>query len=195
MIIAGSGPQAESLANYVVNHQFEKLVSFEGYVNEERKMELFANAQLYVAPAPFGESFGIVLLEAMAADLPILAGHNEGYKTVLTGDGRDSLVNPHQSKSFAECLGKLAHNQESRQIWLKWAQAEIQKYDYPVIIDQYENCFKEAVRSRKVLYRSLGGLPKLASLDYLMRSFEADKDIRGNLNHDIIIIRKVTAEF
>ena len=154
LIIAGSGPQAESLANYVVNHQLGKLVSFEGFVSEERKMELFANAQLYVAPAPFGESFGIVLLEAMAADLPIVAGHNEGYKTVLTGDGRDSLINPHQSESFANRLTKLTHDQESRRVWLEWSQAEIQKYDYPVIIDQYENCFHETMRLKKTLHRS-----------------------------------------
>ena len=146
LVIAGSGPQAESLASYVANHDLGRLVRFEGYVSDERKMELFANARLYVSPAPFGESFGIVLLEAMAADLPLLAGHNEGYRSVLSGDGSVSLVNPYKSEGFAASLAKLAHDRPARENWLDWAREEIKKYDYPVIIDQYENCFKEVVR-------------------------------------------------
>ena len=146
LVMAGSGPQAESLASYVANHRLGRLVSFEGYVSEERKMELFSNARLYVSPAPFGESFGIVLLEAMAAGLPIVAGHNEGYKTVLSGAGAASLVNPYKSESFAASLLKFAHDDDQRQRWLEWSRAEIEKYDYPLIIDQYENCFKETLR-------------------------------------------------
>ena len=146
LVIAGSGPQAEGLASYVANHDLEHLVRFEGYVSDQRKMELFANARLYVAPAPFGESFGIVLLEAMAADLPLLAGHNEGYKSVLTADGSEALVNPYKSDGFAAALTRFAHDGACRDNWLRWARKEIQKYDYPVIIDQYENCFKEVAR-------------------------------------------------
>ena len=146
LVLAGSGPQSESLASYVANHDLGHLVRFEGYVSNERKMELFANARLYVAPAPFGESFGIVLLEAMAADLPLLAGHNEGYKSVLTGVGAESLVNSNKSEGFAAALARFTHDEASRGSWLQWAREEIQKYDYPVIIDQYENCFKEVVR-------------------------------------------------
>ena len=146
LVIAGNGPQAEGLAGYVANHDLEHLVRFEGYVSNERKMELFANARLYVAPAPFGESFGIVLLEAMAADLPLLAGHNEGYKSVLTGVGAESLVNPNKSKDFAAALTRFTHDEDCRDSWLQWAREAIQKYDYSVIIDQYENCFKEVAR-------------------------------------------------
>ena len=145
LVIAGSGPLAESLASYVANYRLGRLVSFEGYVSEERKMELFANARLYVAPAPFGESFGIVLLEAMAAGLPVVAGHNEGYKTVLTGAGAKSLINPYKSDAFAASLLAFTHDDDHRRRWLEWSQEEIKKYDYPLIIDQYENCFRESI--------------------------------------------------
>ncbi len=144
LIIAGSGPQAESLFSYVTHNRLSNLVSFESRVSDERKLELFARAHLYVSPAPFGESFGIVLLEAMAANLPLIAGDNEGYRTVLKDVGALSLINPRQQDIFASALDKFCNDDALRQKWLKWSNAEIQKYDYPLIIDQYEKCFKEA---------------------------------------------------
>lgn len=148
LIMAGAGPQADSLYNYVVRHGIDNLVSFEGFVSDRRKMELFANAHLYVSPAPFGESFGIVLLESMAAGLPVLAGNNEGYRTVLTGLGRDSLINPRDSAGFAAAMDRFCNDEELRGGWIGWAGEEIGRYDYSLIVDQYEACFKAAAKSK-----------------------------------------------
>ena len=144
LIMAGAGPQADSLSNYVIRHQLDNLVTFEGFVSDQRKLELFANAHLYVSPAPFGESFGIVLLEAMAADLPLVAGSNEGYRTVLQGYGANSLVNPREKDGFAASLDLFCNNDELRTDWTVWAQSEIKNYDYPLVVDRYEECFKAA---------------------------------------------------
>ena len=146
LVIAGSGPQADNLAGYVSRYDLEGMVSFEGYVSHERKRELFANARLYISPAPFGESFGIVLLEAMAADLPLVAGDNEGYRTVVNGQGKESLIDPHDQIAFARTLDAFCNNDKLRQNWSKWARVEIKKYDYPPITDQYEACFKEIAK-------------------------------------------------
>ena len=147
LVIAGSGPQLPTLQADVARLGLQSLVSFEGFVSEERKMELFANAHLYVSPAPHGESFGIVLLEAMAANLPIVAGNNEGYQCVLQDQGSQSLIHPRRYVEFAKALEKFCNNQELRQSWLAWSEKEILKYDYPLIVDQYEACFKEAAKT------------------------------------------------
>ena len=145
LIVAGSGPQADHLKDYANRNGLSKLVDFAGYVDDQRKLELFANARIYVSPAPFGESFGIVLLEAMAADLPLIAGNNEGYRTVLRDQGAESLVNPYATEAFAKALDAFCNDDALRLRWSSWARTEIQQYDYPSIVDQYEACFKEVV--------------------------------------------------
>lgn len=146
LVIAGAGPQMYSLQSFVERYNLGDLVTFEGFVSNQRKMELFANAHLYVSPAPYGESFGIVLLEAMAADLPIVAGNNEGYRSVLKNRGAGSLVNPYKTQVFARFLDHFGNDEDLRQDWLTWAQAEVELYDYPLIADQYEACFLEAIK-------------------------------------------------
>ena len=148
LVIAGTGPMAEVLKSDVERYGLQGFVSFEGYVSEDRKYELFANARLYVSPAPFGESFGIVLLESMVANLPIVAGDNEGYRGVLKNQGKASLVNPHDIPKFASALEQFCNNQTLRDAWQSWARSEISNYDYPIIVDQYEDCFNRVYQQR-----------------------------------------------
>ena len=148
LIIAGSGPQEMSLKNYVQKHQLEQLVSFEGFVSEQRKWELFANANLYISPAPYGESFGIVLLEAMVAQIPVVAGNNSGYRTVLKDQGTESLIDPYKTDNFAAVIDQFCNDEQTRADWQVWAKQEINQYDYETVVDDYEACFRKVVNSK-----------------------------------------------
>lgn len=68
---------------------------------------LVAAADLMVAPAPWGESFGLVLVEAMAAGTPVVAAANPGYAGVLTGVGAACLVPPGDAAALAERVAAL----------------------------------------------------------------------------------------
>ena len=151
LIIAGHGPQAKMLRNDVERLGLKDFVRFEGYVSKERKMELFSNAHLYVTPALYGESFGIVLLEAMATQTPFIAGDNEGYRVVSQQAGRLSLVDPRNSAKFARSLEAFCNDQELRARWLEWSDEAVQQYAYPNIVDQYAASFKKAIVQRQSL--------------------------------------------
>ena len=148
LVIAGNGPQRQSLEDYARQAKLKEHVQFLGSVSEATKLELFANAGLYVSPAPYGESFGIVLLEAMAANVPIVAGNNEGYRTVLRGPGAVSLIDPTDRRAFSDCLHRLSRNPRARRQWQSWAQKAITRYDKKVVANQYEACFKAAVQAK-----------------------------------------------
>lgn len=84
LIICGKGPLRTSLDNFVTTHNLHNVVEFKGFVSEEIKPRYYASADITVFPASGGESFGIVLLEAMASGRSaVIAADNEGYKTVL----------------------------------------------------------------------------------------------------------------
>lgn len=148
LVIAGNGPQRQALEILAKELKIASKIQFLGGVSEDRKFELLANAELYVSPAPYGESFGIVLLEAMAADLPTVAGNNEGYRTVMRGQGQVSLVDPTDRRSFSDKLNLLVANPRARRNWQGWAKKTIGRYDKRVIADHYENAFRAAVASQ-----------------------------------------------
>ena len=146
LVIAGGGPQESKLRDYVQRHRLNS-VTFEGFVSEQRKCQLYANAWVYISPAPYGESFGIVLLEAMAAGIPIVAADNEGYRTVLEGEGALSLINPKDSLAFSQRLRVMTENTTVRRAWLKWAAETVKRYDYEIIIKRYEACFEQTLKN------------------------------------------------
>jgi len=94
----------------------------------------------------FGESFGIVLLEAMAMATPVVAGRNSGYINVLSGTGKLGLIDAKASQDFADRLELVATDDKINRLLSTWGRREVRKYDYPKIVDQYETAYIEAMR-------------------------------------------------
>jgi phosphatidylinositol alpha-mannosyltransferase len=143
LIIAGDGPDREKL-EYLASDLDLGNVTFTGYVTDEEKIQLLHEADLFCAPALYGESFGIVLLEAMACGLVTVAGNNPGYASVLQDIGSLSLVNPKDAEEFARRLDVMLHDEELRSLWKKWAADQVRQYNYPRIVDQYLEIYETA---------------------------------------------------
>lgn len=142
--LAGDGELRSGLEDYVRAHQIPR-VKFLGFVSEAQKLRLLKKADLFCSPALYGESFGIVLLEAMASGTVIVAGDNPGYASVLRGLGSLSLVNPKHSDELARRIALLLDERPLRDLWLNWAKTYIQQFDYPKIVDQYEHIYKSCL--------------------------------------------------
>lgn len=82
-------------------------VHFVGYVPEAEKARYFCSCSVFCAPSLGFESFGIVLLEAMAAGRPIVASSISGYRSVLTDGQEGLLVEPGNPEQLAEALLRL----------------------------------------------------------------------------------------
>lgn len=81
----------------------------------------------------------------MAARCPIVAGDNIGYQSVMKNTGAISLVNPKDTVDFARRLEIMLFDQEIRKVWLKWATQTVKEYDFPKVVDKYEQVYKEAI--------------------------------------------------
>jgi len=133
LIIAGSGPQRNDLEKLASNLGIKDKVRFLGFVEEADKPALLSGADIACFPSLYGESFGIVLIEAMAAGSGVvLAGDNPGYRSVL-GERPELLVDPRNTKEFAERLSSfLTNNQQARQINV-WQSETVKQYDIAAV--------------------------------------------------------------
>jgi phosphatidylinositol alpha-mannosyltransferase len=145
LMIAGSGPDEQKLRDFVSELEIPR-VTFLGFISDKDKIHYLHRADLFCSPATRGESFGIVLLEAMAAGCPIVAGDNVGYQSVMKDTGAISLVNPKDTVDFARRLEILLFNEDLRKVWMKWAAEYIKQFEYKRVVDQYEAAYKEAVK-------------------------------------------------
>ena len=113
LLVVGSGPLAREARRYIATRRLRG-VEFLGRVGDEEKAQLFRTADVYVSPATGGESFGIVLLEAMAAGTPIVASDIHGYKGVVRRGREGLLVPPREPKAIAGAVARLLGDDELR---------------------------------------------------------------------------------
>ncbi len=143
LVIAGDGPDRRKL-EYKVEELELPNVTFLGYVSDAQKHQLLRSADLFCAPALYGESFGIVLLEAMASGLVTVAGNNPGYASVMQELGSISLVNPKEPAEFARRMDVMLHDEGLRRLWRKWGLSYVKQFNYPAIVDEYERVYRTA---------------------------------------------------
>lgn len=148
LLIGGDGPDREKLQQEVSDLGLQN-VEFLGYIDEPYKRQLLHSVDLFCSPAIFGESFGIVLLEAMASGLVTVAGDNPGYESVLQDLGKLSLINPKDTSLFAHRLQLLLVDQDLRTLWKNWAKEYVKQFDYPKVVNRYEAVYKAALEAAK----------------------------------------------
>lgn len=115
--------------------------------------EQIAAADIMVAPSPYGESFGIVLIEAMAAATPIVAAANKGYRTVMTGKAADSLVTPGDAEALAQAILRLRGDAHLRSDLADWGRGHALTFDIAAQIPRFEAVYESALKRRKERHR------------------------------------------
>ncbi|MCH9816515.1 MAG: glycosyltransferase family 4 protein [Actinomycetia bacterium] len=89
-------------------------LNFLGLVSEEDKVRAFHSADIYVAPNTGGESFGIVLLEAMASGTPVLASDLEAFRRVLDGGKAGAVFENENPEDLARVANALLADSQMR---------------------------------------------------------------------------------
>lgn len=148
LIICGKGPLKQK-ANQ--NVRVDRDVKFVGFVPEKDKSNYLASADIAVFPSTGGESFGIVLIEAMASGSKVvIGGNNAGYASIL-GQQPYLLFNPTDRQAFVEHLELFVNDEKLRDRMYKWQQTTVEQYDISVVGPKIIKMYKEAIdiRSKK----------------------------------------------
>ena len=141
-LIAGRG-DAPEIRRQVA--RFGDSVSFLGGISDEEKASLLAGASLYVAPQTGGESFGIVLVEAMAARTAVVASDIPAFRAVLE-DGRAGVLFETGSSAALvdQLLGLLADKARLEGLSEAGQRASLQ-YDWEVVADKVFEVYRLAI--------------------------------------------------
>ena len=143
LIIVGDGPLRGRVESYVTRHRMHNVV-MAGYVPESVKPRYYASADIFCAPATGAESFGIVLLEALASGLPVVATEVPGYMSVLE-PGRDSVtVPPKNWRELAASLVILARDEQLRRRLADYALHKARRYSWDLIASEVVEVYHEA---------------------------------------------------
>lgn len=149
VVVCGAGHLETVLKKYAAQHSLGDLVEFAGYITEEDKPRYLASADVVVYPSTGGESFGIVLLEAMAASPGVvLAGDNPGYASVMAPRPQ-SLFDPHDTAALSQKIVHYLADKKARAAANEWQRAYIRKFDMPVVGKQLMSLYEEAMRKRR----------------------------------------------
>jgi phosphatidylinositol alpha-mannosyltransferase len=111
--VVGDGPKRREYRRFVGLRGIRD-VEWLGRVGDEEKVRYFASADIFCAPNTGQESFGIVLLEAMAAGVPIVASDIHGFKRVVERNVQGILVEPKNHRALAAALYALARDPDLR---------------------------------------------------------------------------------
>ena len=148
LIVVGSGKALRKAYETYVSKEKVQDVVFVGQANFQDLPRWYQTADIFCSPATGEESFGMVLLEAMALGKPIVASANEGYSTVMSDGKEGILVTPRSVEQLVEALNKLIKDEDLRYVMGQNGLETVKKYDWPIVAKRILDFYDE---SRKKL--------------------------------------------
>lgn len=141
LIIAGDGDERALVETYIEKYNLSD-VELLGFVTEEEKRRLLKKADLFLAPALYGESFGIVLLEAMASGTPMAGFANTGYKNILTVEMMKYFPEPKDQEELTRSIRELISHPEERAKLIEIGTSEMAKYEWQLLANQIDQIYR-----------------------------------------------------
>lgn len=142
-------PKEGELYQKIAQAQHVTDIEFVGYVSPDRLPGFYHQADIFCAPSIGFESFGIVLLEAMAAGLPIVASNIAGYRSLLT-DGQEGLLTPPgQPDVLAGALRQLIDSPQQRQEMGQRGRLKAAEYSWDHIVDKILDVYRDTIERKK----------------------------------------------
>jgi len=147
ILIAGPGEGIEAMQS--VNPALRNRLQFLGRINDDEKASFLKSLDLYVAPNTGGESFGIILAEALASGVPVIASDIPAFRYLLDEGKYGSLFENENATDLAEKIIELFRSQEKRQALSARGLERAQRFDWSAVSDEIMNVYLHARRENE----------------------------------------------
>lgn len=143
VLVAGPGGSEEFMKK--VDPQLQSRITFLGRLSEEDKIAFLSSVSIYVAPNTGGESFGIILAEAMAAGTCVVASDIPAFISML-GEGEYGSIFPSEdSTALARIIIDLLRDDESRELLAAAGQQNAKRFDWDTVAKQIFSVYEMAM--------------------------------------------------
>jgi len=150
LLIAGDGPENQSLRHLAEQLGIHSSVHFPGKVNHDKAVSLFAGSSWFVLPSRH-EPMGIVNLEAMAAGKAVIASNVGGVPELVLHEQTGLLVEADNPNALAAALRTLSDNADLRQRLGAAGRRRAESFAWPALADQYEEVYRQALSQRRAI--------------------------------------------
>ena len=142
LLVAGAGPREKELR--ALTDRLLVPARFLGRVDDNHKAALFKRADVYCAPGLGGESFGIVLIEAMASGTPVVCSELPGFKAVATGTA--VLVSPGDAGLLADAIRRVVADASLAERMGRAGLRTAQGFDWSRLVGNMERLYERAMK-------------------------------------------------
>jgi phosphatidylinositol alpha-mannosyltransferase len=142
-LIAGPGDSKDFLKE--IDPQLRNRIKFLGRLSDQDKESFLKSIKIYVAPNTGGESFGIILAEALSAGTAVVASDIPAFTAVLENGEAGALFVNEDPKDLAKILISLLKDDEKRNLLASNGKLSAQKYDWQVVAEQIESIYEMAI--------------------------------------------------
>ena len=146
LVVGGDGRRQEYYERYTETRGWQDVV-FAGHVSSDDLVRYYQTSDVFCAPSTGQESFGIVLLEAMAAGRPIVASRIPGYAEVVADGSEGLLVTPKDPPALAVALTRLLADAELRRAMGARGRQKATVYDWSRIADDVLAFYDETIEA------------------------------------------------
>ncbi|MAN94620.1 MAG: hypothetical protein CL700_10520 [Chloroflexi bacterium] len=146
LIVVGPGNPDKESYRILSSHGLRD-VEFAGRVSYDELPRYYATADIFCSPATGGESFGIVLLEAMSAGKPVVASDIEGFRGIMTDGEQGLLVTKKDTGGLANALGRLARDPELRSKLGGQGSRSAEDYRWEVVASRVEEYYNRCIQA------------------------------------------------
>ena len=148
LILVGHGAERRA-CEQAVPEELRDAVTFVGRVDPAELAEVMSRASVVCVPSLGGESFGIVLLEGMAAGRPVVASNIPGYAAVLR-DGVDGILTPPgDAGALAGALEEILADPARGRVMGDSGRERARRFDWPAVAAEVEAVYSEAVEAAR----------------------------------------------